>query len=428
MSNARPLFVVALLSLAVATAVAAEEPPWTLGQNNWQDGEGLLPPQVLERIRNGDYSYRIVPVDPAKFRANYSRRFWEASEANAGKYEIAPDVCGMIDKATGKVPTSFFGLPFPRIDPQDPQAGCKIAWNFTSASMQGEGGGATFTINGLDREGEFKHIKVSVEGMTFVGRHGGPVDNPEGLRSTGIAFLHEPQDIEGISLLMKRENDWESSDKIWGYVPSTRRVRKLNAATRSDPIGGMDVFADDGNCYAGKTEYFKWKLAGEGRILAPVIGPYALPMKPSADSSTRFDVEIPYMKGAYETPGAKGVPWQVTDGLVYVPRDVWIVEGESNDPQYNFAKVVFFFDKELFQIHWKLVYNRAGEYFYNAACGHHFAKNADDTYSAAANNIVIGVNDKTNRAAFGGRYTSQFLERAFQAGRFTLQTLTSQVD
>jgi hypothetical protein len=408
------------------TAVRAEEPPWTLSQNNWMEGQELLPPPVLDRVQKGEYTFRVVPVDPEKFHANYSRKFWEASAANEGKYEIAAEVCGMIDKATGKIPSFFFGLPFPKIDPQDPQAGCKIAWNFTAATMQGEGGGATFTLNGIDRSGEFRHIKVSGEGMAFVGRHGGPIDNPENLRATGIAFLLEPNDIDGVSFLSKRDNDWEANDKIWGYIPQTRRVRKINSATRSDPIAGMDVFADDGNCYAGKTEYFKWKLTGERKILAPVIGPYTLPMKQV--SPTRFDVEIPYLRAVYETPGAKGAPWLIVDGLVYVPRDVYIVEGESSDPQYNFAKVIFYIDKEMYQIHWKLVFNRAGEYFYNAACGHHFIKNAEDTYSAAANNVVIGVNDKTNRAAFGGRYTSSFVERSFPANHFSLRTLTNSAD
>ena len=409
--------------LLAGTAVRAEDLPWILDTNTWQQGADLLPEPVLERVKKGEYWFKVVPVDPAKFHANYSRTFWQASESNEGKYDVAPDVCGLVDKSTGKMPPFFFGLPFPKIDPNDPQAGCKIAWNFTSASMQGEGGGAEFTINGFDREGEFKHIKVATEGMAFQGRHGGPIDNPENLRASGIAFLLEPSDIENVSFLLKRENDWESSDKMWGYVPSTRRVRKLNAATRSDPIGGMDVFADDGNCYAGKTEYFKWKLTGERKVLAPVIGPYALPLNPV--SATRFKVDIPYLRGVYETPGAKGAPWLIVDGLVYVPRDVWIVEGESLDPQYNFAKVTFYFDKDLFQIHWKLVFNRAGEYFYNAACGHHWAKNADDTYSASANTVVVGVNDKANRAAFGGRYKSQFLERAFAPTRFTLQTLSN---
>ena len=51
------------------------------------------------------------------------------------------------------------------------------------------------------------------------------------------------------------------------------------------------------------------------------------------------------------------------------------------------------------------MHNRAGEYFYTAACGYHFVK-TDETFSAVFPNLVIGVNDKTNRAALGGRYQS----------------------
>ncbi len=422
-----PALLSALLLVSVAfpasdSRAETESAPWLLTANNWQQATDLLPPAVLERVKKGEYELRVVPVDPEKFHANYSSKFWEASKANSGHYGLAADVCGLADVRTGEMPGFFFGLPFPDIDPKDPRAGCKIAWNFAAASLQGEGGGATFTLNGIDRNGEFRRVKVASEVMAYVGRHGGPIDNPEGLRSTGMAFLLEPSDVENVSFLAKRKNDWESQDQIWGYLPSTRRIRRLNAASRSDSIAGMDVFADDGNCYAGKIEYYRWKLLGEGRILAPVLGPYAYPMRPV--SPTRFSVDIPYLKAAYETPGSKGVPWQIVDGLVYVPRDVWIIEGESTDPQYNFSKTIFYFDKEMFQIHWKLVYNRSGEYFYNAACGHHWAKSADGTFSAVANDIVIGVNDKADRAAFGGRYTSHFIERSFPANRFTLRALS----
>jgi Protein of unknown function (DUF1329) len=411
-----------LLALALLAAPAlAEEAPWTLDANDWQQAKDLLPAPVLERIKKGDYTFKVVPVDPAKFRANYSAPFWQASAANAGKYDLAPDICGLADKKTGEMPDFFFGLPFPTIDPADPRAGCKIAWNFTAATAQGDGGGATFTISGIDDSGEYRRLKLSVELMTYVGRHGGPIDNPQHLRAKGMVFLHEPQDLDGVSFLAQRKNDWHSDDLIWAYVPSTRRARRVSSATRSDPIAGLDLYADDANCYAGKIEYFKWRLVGEGRVLAPVLAPYALPMHP--ESATRFRVDVPPTKAAFETPGAKGVPWAIVDGVVYVPRPVWIVEGEAADPNYNFAKVVFYFDKELYQIHWKLVFNKAGEYFYNAACVHHFAKNADDTFSAVANSLVVGVNDKTNRAAFGGRYSSQFLERAFDADHFSLVTL-----
>ena len=61
-----------------------------------------------------------------------------------------------------------------------------------------------------------------------------------------------------------------------------------------------------------------------------------------------------------------------------------------------------YFDKDMYRIYWKMVHNRAGEYFYTAMCGYHFVKN-DETFSAVFPNLVVGVNDKTNRAALGGR-------------------------
>ena len=77
------------LAACVALAsgpVRGEDKPWTLDQNNWQLGKDLLPETVLNRVKSGDYSYKVVPVDPDKFKGNYSKKFWEASEANAGKF------------------------------------------------------------------------------------------------------------------------------------------------------------------------------------------------------------------------------------------------------------------------------------------------------------------------------------------------------
>jgi hypothetical protein len=396
---------------------------WILDSNNWQQGDGLLPPVVLERVKKGDYWYKVLPVEPEEFKQNYSKNFWDASEANEGKYDIDPATCGLKDVKTGKMPDFYFGYPFPKIDPKEPLAACKMAWNFEAANSMGEGQGATFTLNGIDTSGEFKRIKLWLHANSFLGRHGGPIDNPENLRTTALTNVLEPQDIDGVAGLTKRENNWDAQDKAWFYVPSTRRVRRVNAATRSDPVAGLDIFADDLNCYGGKIEYYKWKLVGEQNILAPVLSPKPLRQE-KTKSPTRFEVNIPYLKGAYETPGAKGVPWLVVDNLVLVPRPVWVLEGESSDPYYNFGKVIMYMDKDMYRIYWKLVHNRAGEYFYNALCAYHFSKSDDGSFSAVTPNMVVGVNDKTNRACLAGRYSSQFIERKYETDYFSLRTLT----
>jgi hypothetical protein len=400
---------------------------WTLDSNTWQQAKDLLPEQILNRVKSGDYWYQVMEVDPVKFKQNYSQKFWDASEANEGKYGIDEATCGLKDLATGKMPDFYFGYPFPKIDPKDPQAGCKMAWNFSAANGMSEGAGATFTLNGIDTGGEFKRIKLWLHGNFFLGRHGGPIDNPENLRVTALSNVLEPQDIDGVGGLNKTKNDWTSQDQAWFYVPATRRVRKVNAATRSDPVAGLDIFADDVNCYSGKVEYYKWKLIGEQNILAPVLRPEPF-VQEATGSKTRFNVQIPYFKGAYETPGAKGVPWLIVENLVLVPRPVWVLEGQSEDPYYNFGKVIMYMDKDMYRIYWKLVHNRAGEYFYNAMCAYHWSRNQDGSFTAVTPNMVVGVNDKTNRAALGGRYSSQFIERSFERDYFSLRTLTKMSD
>src|SRR5690606_22551772 len=109
---AASVIVLTLASTAAAES-AAEGEPWILDSNNWQQGENLLPEVVLERVKKGDYWYNVQPVDPDRFKANYSKEFWAASESNNGKYDVTEgEVCGLKEVSTGKVPEFYFGLPF----------------------------------------------------------------------------------------------------------------------------------------------------------------------------------------------------------------------------------------------------------------------------------------------------------------------------
>jgi hypothetical protein len=424
----RAVVLAVTLALAGSRAGAAGDQPWVLDANNWQEGKDLLPEPVVKHLQKGEYWFKVVPVDPVKFRQNYAQKFWDMSEANGGKFDLEPKACGLRDKATGKIPGFVAGLPFPKIDPADPEIACKIAWNFAFAGGTAGGGGATFTLNGIDGNGQFRRIKAFIHAMGYQARIDGPRTdaNPENLFGQSVSGALEPQDVEGVSQLVKRYWDWESQDAIWAYVPSTRRARRVNAASRSDPVAGLDIFADDLNCYGGKVEYYKWKLVGQGTILAPVLRPEPFGMT-RENGGSRYSVNIPYMKAAFEIPGSKAAPWWVEENLVFVPRPVWIVEGQSEDPYYNFGKVIMYFDRDLYRIYWKLVHNRAGEYFYTAACGYHFIKDGE-TFSAVYPNLVIGVNDKTNRAALGGRYQSSFVERNFDPSYFSLRTITRMTD
>jgi len=402
----------------VAGAPVAGE-PWVLDRSNWQEADGLLPEVVLNRVKSGDYWFRVQPVDAARFRRNYSPRFWQASAANAGTYDVDPATCGLKEKATGAIPSFYFGYPFPAIDPKDPHAGCKVAWNIEAASAMGDGGGATFTLNGVDSEGEFTRVKLWRHWQSFLGRHAGPLENPEAARNT---FITVYPDQRARSLAIQR-NNWERSIDWWLWVPAPRVVRrKSTAALLSDPVAGLDIFGEDFNCFAGKNEFYSWKLIGEGNVLAPLSTPEPIPVRPISES--RSEVILPRLKAAYEVPNSDAVPWLIVENLVLVPRPVWIMEIRADDPYYNFGKTILYVDKEMHRIYWKLVHNRAGEYFYNAMCVHHWAQSEDGSFSAVSTTAVVGVNDKTNRACIAGRPATEFFERKFPADYFTLRRLT----
>ena len=415
--------VLASPALALAEGQPLPEGAWKLSKDNWQKAENLLPDPVLKRVKAGDYTFTVVPLDDQKFKENYTANYWAASEANEGKYELDAETCAISNKETGETPDHIWGKPFPRIDPKDPTAACKVAWNFYLANQMGEGVGATFTLNGIDRNGEFRRIKMWLHANSYMGRTVKDEENPEKLRVTTMSHAMEPADAEGVNILSQQLNEWDAQDNIWAYLPQMRRARRVNAATRSDPIAGMDIFSDDLNCYAGKVEYYKWKIVGEQKIFAPVIGPYALKQIKTKDEG-KMDVPIPYLRGGYETPGNEGAPWQITENLVLVERPVWKIEGESTDPYYNFGKVIMYIDKDMSRIYWKNVHNRAGEYFYTAMCSYHFSKSDDGEFGTTTPNMVMGVNDKTDRAALGGRYASQFIDRNMDPSQFSLRALS----
>ena len=61
-------------------------------------------------------------------QTKWEQSFLQATEENAGKLDV-DDHGAIIDKATGKQPDYNYGIPFPKIDPNDPKAAVKVVWN-----------------------------------------------------------------------------------------------------------------------------------------------------------------------------------------------------------------------------------------------------------------------------------------------------------
>ena len=246
-----------LSGLPARTATAADEKqdgnegkPWILDSNNWQQGEGLLPDVVLKRVKEGQYWYKVVPVDPEKFKQNYSKNFWAASEANAGKYDIDPDTGGLKEKGGGARPTALFGLPFPAVDPGDPLAGPKILHNYRVRQMQADGAMHHFSLADVTRDGEvLRSVQIFLSYRFYLGTtSAAPKALPDNTEWRQLAAATEPKDVEGVGVLTWRFNDWKTWDQVWAYMPSIRRVRRVRLPARwarcAAPAQGRSSYFD----------------------------------------------------------------------------------------------------------------------------------------------------------------------------------------
>src|SRR5262249_21989323 len=129
------LAVLAAASLAVFTTPASAElkPGDKLDKSNCQEAKGMLPDQVLEWVCSGQFAADIIEVKDEQFQ--YSKKFRDGSEANAGKYYVT-DNGYLYETATKSWPHFRYGFPFPQIDDNDPKIANKIMYNHQVARFQ----------------------------------------------------------------------------------------------------------------------------------------------------------------------------------------------------------------------------------------------------------------------------------------------------
>jgi hypothetical protein len=421
------------LALIVATlgclplCAAAADPanaPYEISKSNVARYTELLPSSIAHRVELGQYELKVVPVDAKRFRANYSDRFWKASAENAGKYAIDPGTGGLAEASSGKIPQRLFGLPFPTIDPDDPQAGAKVIHNYRMRKMQADGNLHEFDLADVKLEGEvLRTVKISLAHRYYVGSTSPPPDKlPDNTEMRQLAAAIFPKDLEGVGVLTWRFNDWTTWDHVWAYLPTIRRVRRVRSSTRGDLVPGFEVQGDDADCYDNKTTYFDWKLVRAAEVIGPVGSdtPYAYTLQ--SVSPSRWTMELPYNNAVFETPKAKGAGWWTLEN-VFIRRPVWIVEGVPKDPYYESGKILMYIDRELFHGYYKISFSKAGELYRTNLCGQAWGKTPDGSFAAPTALLMLGINEKEQRGTPAGRYTKETFERNFPDDWFTAKRL-----
>lgn len=374
------------------SSLKAYEVGKTYDKTNWQEIEDYLLNPVKQWIKKGEI---VIHTDKLEFEWKITDpQFLEASKKNQGKYDL--DSKGnLINKQTGEKYPFVYGLPFPEIDPKDSNAAAKLMDNFKF--LQYRLAAYTQCVDQLFTSDTRLERSLIANSWTFnfQGNPNGPFDKSSGFTLQNMVFIQEPYDLRGTTQ-MKWEYMDDRFDTGFAYLPMLRRVRRMSASARSDPFMGGDSCLDDGNMWNGKNSSMKWKLLGDKTVMVPFMTKEKLRATEHPDGTITREV-IPAWKFGYEVPGWQGVAYAPTNAI-WGTRPVWLVEGEPLDPYYNYGKQIYTVDKETYTINFKIIYDRAGEYWqtYVSGWGYWMTDSGKDVLAVPTDYIMF--NDKMNRS------------------------------
>jgi hypothetical protein len=283
------------------------------------------------------YGWRI-PITGYK-RVVPPRRYREATEKYSGQVRLGPG--GLL------LESYVAGMPFPNIDPNDPQAAVKIMWNFqyrfeyTDDLLVKNVLSHTGTISRSGPMNVERILLVEANArMSYIGRlfidPKPRMPNPENVfyKDSSHPVL-EPFDLRGVGLTSYRYLDAGKADDSWTYVPQLRRVRRLSTAQRSDALFGQDTDADSFYGYNGHVAWMNYRLLGQRVLLAVTHGQNVFPKFQEPEDWVPVDV------------------WE--------PRPFWVVEATAKVPQYAYGKRIIFIDQEGWTVPLSDIYDRAGQ-------------------------------------------------------------------
>jgi hypothetical protein len=335
-------------------------PGEVLDKTNWQKAEGLLPPEIVRHYKNGEYANRLEDWEE---EMQWEPAWHEAVRSNRDKLTVN-EKGTIVDNATGKQPPYVFGYPFPEIDPEDPDAGIKILWNYFYRVYHNGNRRNTVELTWLSAKGVDRKAGQDVYFLYYDGqpRARAPRNNPENFLVQFLATTMDPVDAHGTTSLSWRYRDAEKRDALWTYVPALRRVRAVSPTNRSDGFLGSDLSQDDGMFFDGKPEEFVWKLVGDKEDLV-LADPFRQRREcvntplPQGGWQTDFK-EVPMV--GFQDPTWDGIPWAPVV-QVLLRRPVWVIEGKPKDRYYLYGKIQLHIDRETYQGSWNRKFGWKGE-------------------------------------------------------------------
>ncbi|MCC7411541.1 MAG: DUF1329 domain-containing protein [Gammaproteobacteria bacterium] len=328
-----------------------EAPGYTAGmvinQGNADQFKDILDPAMYDHVKRGWVELQTRAAESLELHPNYIKATFDAV-ANQ------PTLTG-----DGLVENFVAGRAFPfEPDPNDPQAGLKLAWNYQYGYNWGDNAAiCPFYWKYRDAKSEKleRTVKFCFHFLNWMHRvNQDPVpqfaDNPSKLFRSIYVIAYEPFDLNNTQLLIHRYKDDHKRDDAWLYLGFQRRVRRLATGQVTDSFLGADPTIEDFEGYNARISDYQWKYIETKNALLPFHRhnelALATDMPPEPDGYQYVDF------GGYGQCFPKST-WEL--------RKVYVLEGIPEDPNHPVSKRVLFVDAQTFTIPRSGMFDRKGD-------------------------------------------------------------------
>lgn len=290
-------------------------PGLTINAKNYQLAEHLLLPEVLRLIQAGDFTITVQESTDLPPRDSYITATMERSLG------VSLDGGYTIHQYAG-------GRPFPVLDPSDPRAGEKAAWNFRYRDVP-DTLEMRITMDGVTNTGTVDRASIGRIRVRYGMDRVGTEENDhqwtsQGVRTKASFEAFAPADIEGNMRITTYYDDQNQPSVDLVYSPQSRRTRKsyVNMLTRMSG-GRFDVLQEEQPpfFFSGYLHDYNWFYKGEQLALVPG-----------------------FLRADHLTFGGKNnwypqAPWEV--------RNVVVVEATPKG-EHPYSKRLFYFDAQTY--------------------------------------------------------------------------------
>jgi len=274
-------------------------------------------------------------------------RYRQATAAHSGQTRLEAE--------TGNLVNYQSGMPFPDLDPGDPQGGKKAAWNMRYSYAPDETETAHFIWRYRDMEKNKIERTLTMYGaiLRYMHRHSHePIpeleENPARLFSALYLRVDSPQDIRNTQLLIHRAEDDNEPEQAWMYLNTQRRVKRIATGQKTDAFLGSDIMIEDFLGYNGRIRDMEWKLLSSGESLLPMYGHNQLDLsQQEPDSEGYADIAFSGKGGCFPD-----VTWQL--------REVYHLEAVPGDSRHPLSRRHYIIDAATFAPVLTRIYDRSG--------------------------------------------------------------------